>query len=101
VPNVITEYAEALREFFDSEIERTTVASIIENQGLLQENKQLNALMTDYEQTLETVMTKFRQHAVWEFLSRDYIVSDRFHTASGHREGDGTPAALRVCFTIK
>ncbi|KIM24168.1 hypothetical protein M408DRAFT_331922 [Serendipita vermifera MAFF 305830] len=50
-------------EFFDSEVERTTVASIIENQSLLQENKQLNALMTDYEQTLETVMTKFRQHA--------------------------------------
>ncbi|PVG04556.1 hypothetical protein CPB86DRAFT_692530 [Serendipita vermifera] len=50
-------------ELFDSELERSTVALIMENQGLLQENKQLTTLLTEYESTLETVMTKFRQHA--------------------------------------
>lgn len=62
--SAVETYANFMIEFFDSDVERTTVASIMENQGLLQENKQLNALMTEYEQTLETVMTKFRQHAV-------------------------------------
>ncbi|CAG7847791.1 SubName: Full=Uncharacterized protein {ECO:0000313/EMBL:CCA71184.1} [Serendipita indica DSM 11827] len=49
-------------ELFHSELERSTVAQIIENQGLLQENRQLTALMTEYEQTLETIMTKFRHY---------------------------------------
>jgi hypothetical protein len=51
-------------ELFDSDLERSTVAVILENQALLQENKQSTSLMTDYEHTVETVMTKFRQHAV-------------------------------------
>jgi hypothetical protein len=54
----------ASTELFDSDLERSTVALILENQGLLQENKQLTTLLTEYESTLETVMTKFRQHAV-------------------------------------
>lgn len=37
---------------------------IIENQNLLHENKQLNSLLKEYEQTLETVMAKFRSQAV-------------------------------------
>ncbi|KAG8831398.1 hypothetical protein FRC17_003224 [Serendipita sp. 399] len=49
-------------ELFDSEIERSTVAQIIENRSLLQENRQLASLLSEYEQTLDTVMTKFRQH---------------------------------------
>jgi hypothetical protein len=53
-------------ELFDSELERSTVGLIIENQGFLQENKQLTSLMTDYEQTLRTVMSKFQQYVVSE-----------------------------------
>jgi regulator of replication initiation timing len=39
-------------------------AIIIENQSLQHENKQLNSLLKEYEQTLETVMSKFRNQAV-------------------------------------
>lgn len=35
-----------------------------ENQGLQHDNKQLNALIKEYEQTLETLMTTFRNRAV-------------------------------------
>ncbi|KAG8826903.1 hypothetical protein FRB91_011911 [Serendipita sp. 411] len=49
-------------ELFDSELERATVAQVIENRSLLQENRQLTSLLNEYEQTLETVMTKFQQH---------------------------------------
>jgi SIKE family len=40
------------------------VALVMENQSLLHENKQLNSLMHEYEQTLETVMGKLRGHSV-------------------------------------
>lgn len=39
-------------------------ALIIENQQLQHENKQFNVLLKEYEQTLETVMSKFRSQAV-------------------------------------
>ena len=51
-------------EFFDSELERTNAQIVIENQLLVQENKQLSVLLKEYEQTMETVMSKFRNHAV-------------------------------------
>lgn len=53
-----------LAEVFESELERMNASLIIENQTLLHENKQLNSLLKEYEQTLETVMTKFRSQAV-------------------------------------
>lgn len=56
-------------EVFESELERMNASLIIENQTLLHENKQLNSLLKEYEQTLETVMTKFRSQAV---SMRDY-----------------------------
>ena len=37
---------------------------LLENQGLMHENKQLGSLLKEYEQTLETVMAKFRSQAV-------------------------------------
>lgn len=37
---------------------------VIENQTLLHENKQLGSLLKEYEQTLETVMAKFRSQSV-------------------------------------
>ena len=53
-----------LLEFFESELERTNAQAIIENQTLVHENKQLSMLLKEYEQTMETVMSKFRNHAV-------------------------------------
>jgi len=51
-------------ETFESELERMNAQIIIENQTLLQENKQLSLLLKEYENTMETVMAKFRNHAV-------------------------------------
>lgn len=53
-----------LIEVFESELERQNAQVIIENHALLQENRQLNGLLKEYEQTMETIMNKFRSHAV-------------------------------------
>ncbi|GFZ47096.1 hypothetical protein JCM24511_04838 [Saitozyma sp. JCM 24511] len=47
-------------EEFSSELEAFSSHLVLENQQLQHENKQLNALLKEYEQTLETVMGKFR-----------------------------------------
>ncbi|KAJ3721958.1 hypothetical protein C8R42DRAFT_776301 [Lentinula raphanica] len=52
------------KETFESELERTNAHIIIENQTLKQENKQLSTLLKEYEATLETIMVKFRNHAL-------------------------------------
>ncbi|KAF5375233.1 hypothetical protein D9758_000512 [Tetrapyrgos nigripes] len=52
------------KELFDSELERMNAQIIIENQTLLHENKQLGLLLKEYETTLDTIMTKFRNHAL-------------------------------------
>lgn len=54
----------ASTESFESESERVNAQTIIENQTVHHENKQLSLLLKEYEQTLETVMAKFRSHAV-------------------------------------
>ena len=41
---------------------------IMENQTLLHENKQLSVLLKEYENTMETIMSKFRNHAVRAIL---------------------------------
>lgn len=51
-------------ETFESELERMNAQIIIENQTLLHENKQLSALLKEYEGTMGDIMTKFRHHAV-------------------------------------
>jgi len=40
-----------------------TASLAVENQALQHDNKQLNALIKEYEQTLETLMTTFRNRA--------------------------------------
>jgi SIKE family len=51
-------------EEYDTELERMNSAMLAENQALQYDNKQLNALIKEYETTLETVMGLFRQRAV-------------------------------------
>jgi len=51
------------KEVFESELERMNATLVLENQTLLHENKQLSSLLKEYEQTLETVMAKFRAQA--------------------------------------
>ncbi len=62
-------------ETFESELERSNAQIIIDNQTLQQENRQLSSLLKEYEQTLETVMAKFRNHAVRRFPSFCYLRS--------------------------
>jgi hypothetical protein len=79
-------------EEFDSELERLNAQIIIENQTLLQENKQLSTLLKEYESTMETIMTKFRNHAVRHFLevlSRRYSPPVRPHRLQ--RNSTSTP----------
>ena len=51
-------------EEYDSELERMNADLANENQGLQYDNKQLNALLKEYEQTLDNVMSSFRKRAV-------------------------------------
>ncbi|KAI5121843.1 hypothetical protein M0805_003276 [Coniferiporia weirii] len=55
---------ELSKEVFESELERSNAQIIIENQTLLHENKQLSMLLKEHEQTMDTVMSKFRNHAL-------------------------------------
>lgn len=51
-------------EEYEAELERMNSAMMAENQALQHDNKQLNVLIKEYETTLETVMSLFRQRAV-------------------------------------
>ncbi|KAF9649938.1 hypothetical protein BDM02DRAFT_3093974 [Thelephora ganbajun] len=51
------------QEDYDVELDRMTSAIAAENQALQYDNKQLNLLIKEYEQTLETLMTTFRKRA--------------------------------------
>ncbi|KAJ7857679.1 hypothetical protein B0H14DRAFT_2442998 [Mycena olivaceomarginata] len=65
------------KDLYDAELERMNAAMTTENIALQHDNKQLNALIREYEQTLETLMNTFRNRAkdVQErelALSREY-----------------------------
>ncbi|KAF8591694.1 hypothetical protein K439DRAFT_1241440, partial [Ramaria rubella] len=51
------------QEAFESELERMNATFVQQNAELQNDNKQLAALLKEYEQTLENVMSKFRTHA--------------------------------------
>ncbi|PWN44594.1 hypothetical protein IE81DRAFT_286923, partial [Ceraceosorus guamensis] len=48
------------KEKFESNLEKLNASLVVENQTLAHENKQLNLLLREYEQTLETIMGRFR-----------------------------------------
>ncbi|KAF5382490.1 hypothetical protein D9615_002999 [Tricholomella constricta] len=51
------------KEEYEAELERMNASMTIENQGLQHDNKQLNTLIKEYEQTLESLMSTFRNRA--------------------------------------
>jgi len=51
------------QEAYDAELERMTSSMAAENLGLQHYNKQLNSMIKEYEQTLETLMSAFRTRA--------------------------------------
>jgi hypothetical protein len=48
------------KEKFESDLEKINASLVMENHTLAHENKQVNVLLREYEQTLEQIMTKFR-----------------------------------------
>jgi hypothetical protein len=53
---------------YDAELERMNTSLAAENQTLQHDNKQLGALIREYEQTLESVMSAFRRRAVRAYI---------------------------------
>ncbi|KAF8158307.1 hypothetical protein B0H34DRAFT_708248 [Crassisporium funariophilum] len=51
------------KEEYESELDNMNAAMAAENQGLQHDNKQLNALIKEYEITLEKLMSTFRNRA--------------------------------------
>ncbi|KAJ7600952.1 hypothetical protein C8J56DRAFT_911685, partial [Mycena floridula] len=51
------------KEAYDAELTRMNTVMSAENQALQHDNKQLNTLIKEYEQTLETLMSNFRNRA--------------------------------------
>lgn len=62
-------------EEYDAELERMNTAMTAENLALQHDNKQLNTLIKEYETTLETIMSLFRQRAVSITLSPCHLIS--------------------------
>ena len=61
---VVSNTSACLTEVFESELERQNAQIVIENHSLLHENRQLSMLLKEYEHTMETIMSRFRSHAV-------------------------------------
>ncbi|KAI0081571.1 hypothetical protein K474DRAFT_1247431 [Panus rudis PR-1116 ss-1] len=51
------------QEEYDAELERMNASMSAENQVLANDNKQLNALIKEYEETLQNIMATFRNRA--------------------------------------
>ncbi|TFK52260.1 hypothetical protein OE88DRAFT_1657416 [Heliocybe sulcata] len=51
------------KEAYEAELERMNTAMAADNQALQYDNKQLSGLIKEYEQTLESVMSTFRNRA--------------------------------------
>jgi hypothetical protein len=60
-------------EAFESELERNNAALVLENHALLYENRQLDSLLKEYEQSLQTVMAKVRHHSVQYMISYSFV----------------------------
>ncbi|KAF9453890.1 hypothetical protein P691DRAFT_657776 [Macrolepiota fuliginosa MF-IS2] len=79
------------QEEFDSDIERRNAHNIIENQTLLQENKQLSSLLKEYETTMETIMAKFRNHAL-AAQKHEHTLARHYETLIQTREAQSLAA---------
>lgn len=63
-------------------MERMNSALLLENQGLQYDNKQLNSLMKEYEQSLESIMGTFRGHAVCVSFACKKTITDGLRYSS-------------------
>ncbi|KAI1793247.1 hypothetical protein LXA43DRAFT_1124362 [Ganoderma leucocontextum] len=83
------------KEAYDAELERMNAAMSAENQALLNDNRQLSALIREYEQTLENVMATFRTRA-HEVQQRELTLMRQYESLLIQRESEALDEALDV-----
>jgi len=81
------------KEVYEAELERMNTAMSADNQTLQNDNRQLNALIREYEQTLENVMSQFRARA-YEVQQRELALLREYESAIVQRETEALDAAL-------
>ncbi|EMD40289.1 hypothetical protein CERSUDRAFT_110893, partial [Gelatoporia subvermispora B] len=81
------------REQYEAELERMTTAMIADNQALQNDNRQLNALIREYEQALEKVMNSFRTRA-YEIQEHELSLMRAYESAIVQRETEMLSVAL-------
>ncbi|KAI0317659.1 hypothetical protein OF83DRAFT_1292101 [Amylostereum chailletii] len=80
-------------EEYDAELERMNASMSADNLSLQHDNKQLNALIKEYETTLETVMDQFRNRA-HEVQENELSLIRTYETQLLARESASLAAAL-------
>jgi len=83
------------KDVYDAELERMNTAMSAENQTLQNDNRQVNALIREYEQTLENVMTSFRTRA-YEVQQHELALIREYENAIIQRETEALDAALTI-----
>lgn len=76
---------------YDAELERMNTSLAAENQTLQHDNKQLGALIREYEQTLESVMSAFRRRAVRAYI---YVL------AANDKNAPSFPSTNMICRSV-
>ncbi|KAI0714053.1 hypothetical protein C8T65DRAFT_645348 [Cerioporus squamosus] len=81
------------KEVYDAELERMNAAMSAENLTLLNDNRQLSALIREYEQTLENIMATFRTRA-HEVQQRELALMRQYESVIVQRESEALEESL-------
>ncbi|KAJ7175740.1 hypothetical protein C8R46DRAFT_857998, partial [Mycena filopes] len=87
------------KELYDAELERMNSAMTLENIGLQHDNRQLNTLIREYEQTLETLMNTFRNRAK-DVQERELALSREYESQLLARQEDSDSHDLGSSTTV-
>ncbi|TFK82671.1 hypothetical protein K466DRAFT_499875 [Polyporus arcularius HHB13444] len=83
------------KEVYDAELERMNAAMSAENLTLLNDNRQLSALIREYEQTLESIMETFRTRA-HEVQQRELALMRQYESVIVQRESEALEESLVI-----
>ncbi|RPD54638.1 hypothetical protein L226DRAFT_487972 [Lentinus tigrinus ALCF2SS1-7] len=86
------------KEVYDAELERMNAAMSAENMTLLNDNRQLSALIREYEQTLENIMATFRTRA-HEVQQRELALMRQYESVIVQRETEALDESLTASNT--
>nr|GAT50584.1 predicted protein [Mycena chlorophos] len=87
------------KEVYDAELERMNASMTAENIALQHDNKQLNALIREYEQTLESLMNTFRNRAK-DVQERELALSREYETQLLARQEECDTQDLNTSTTV-